>query len=265
MKDFYDTVKTTTVSTVLLCAMVTGSCGVLAGSEDNPAIFGPVKEADYLRGRFIPEKHPLFVKVGDYGIPCDRPHYLRKEAAEALKKMYGAMKKDLPGVRFWIQSSTRNWNAQKAIWEKRWKGISSANKKAGEEEIAAKILQSSSMPGTSRHHWGTDFDTNILKNDYYEKGDGAKLYEWLKKNAGDYGFCKPYSAGRSAGYMEERWHWSYMPLAVDFQDRWNVLFMNNPEDIIKDSPFKGGESAVKVASVYVNAIDNSCRDTGSLR
>ena len=258
MRDFSKTVKNLVMISALLGAVMTGACGVLAGSDDASNIFGPVKEEDYLRGRFNPEKHPLFVKLGDHGIPCDRPHYLRKEAAAALKKMYIAMKKDLPGVKFWVQSSTRNWNSQKAIWERRWKGIATKNKKATDADIAAAILRSSSMPGTSRHHWGTDFDINVLKNDYYEKGDGAKLYQWLKKHAGDYGFCKPYSAGRTAGYMEERWHWSYLPLASDFQKRWNDLFGETPEDIISDGRFQGAEGAIADAPEYVNSIDESC-------
>jgi zinc D-Ala-D-Ala carboxypeptidase len=234
------------------------SCSVLSGDEGAAPDYGPVKEADYLRGRFEPAKHPLFVKVGDHGIPCDRPHYLRKEAVESLKKMYLALKKDLPGVKFWVQSSTRNWYSQKAIWEGRWAELSAKKKKPEDREIAMTILNSSSMPGTSRHHWGTDFDINVLKNDYYKKGDGAKIYDWLNAHAHEYGFCQPYTAGRNIGYMVERWHWSYFPLAREFQRKWNELYGKNPRLAVKDADFRGSKSAIDDATVFVNSINPSC-------
>ncbi len=227
-----------------------------ADSGFDESLFGPINPADYLRGRFEPEDHPYFVKVADYGIPCKKHQYLRKETAEALKKMYAAIKKELPGVKFWIQSSTRNWQSQKAIWERRWSEFSQKNKT--EREIAIAILNSSSMPGTSRHHWGTDFDINVLNNEYYKKGDGAKLYAWMKRRAKDFGICQPYSAGRNIGYMVERWHWSYMPLATKFQKWWNELYSKNPAEIIKDGSFKGAQSAIADAPIYMNSINESC-------
>jgi LAS superfamily LD-carboxypeptidase LdcB len=253
--------KTGTVrmmAAMLIAAAAACSCSMLSGDDGASPDYGPVNEADYVRGRFDPVKHPLFVKLADLGIPCDRPHYLRREAAESLKKMYLAMKKDLPGVKFWVQSSTRNWDTQKAIWERRWAGLAAGKKKMTEPEIAAEILRSSSVPGTSRHHWGSDFDMNILKNAYYEKGDGARLYAWMKSRAHEFGFCQPFSAGRKTGYMEERWHWSYMPLARDFQRQWNAHFGENPGLVIKDGDFRGSPHSVKYAAVNVNSINQSC-------
>ena len=62
------------------------------------------------------------------------------------------------------------------------------------EQIINLILEYSSAPGTSRHHWGTDMDINALQNDYFSnKGNGAFLYEWLQKNAAKFGFCQPYN------------------------------------------------------------------------
>jgi len=245
------------IAAVLLLAPAL-SCGLLAGDDAASPDYGPVTERDYVRGRFDPVKHPLFVKLGNLGIPCDRPHYLRKEAAESLKKMYLALKKDLPGVKFWVQSSTRNWNSQKAIWEGRWAELASGKRKMTDQEIADAILRSSSVPGTSRHHWGTDFDINILKNAYYEQGNGAKVYAWLKSRAHEFGFCQPFSVGRKAGYMEERWHWSYMPLSRDFQRRWNAHFGEDPGLLVKDGDFRGSRYSVKFAPVNVNSINQSC-------
>jgi hypothetical protein len=79
------------------------------------------------------------------------------------------------------------------------------------------ILQTSSAPGTSRHHWGTDVDLgshpDSLTNEIWETGQYAGAYQWLQQNAIVYGMIQPYTAGRSGGYQEERWHWSYYPVA----------------------------------------------------
>ena len=43
------------------------------------------------------------------------------------------------------------------------------------------IMKYSSMPSTSRHHWGTDIDLNSLENSYFEKGEGKKYsIGWLQ-------------------------------------------------------------------------------------
>jgi len=51
------------------------------------------------------------------------------------------------------------------------------------------------MPGTSRHHWGTDVDLFSLDNKFFESGDGKIWYSWMVQNAAKYGFCQPYTAG----------------------------------------------------------------------
>lgn len=243
-------------ATLLLMMALFFLLSEITSSENDDSLYGPVPEENYLCGRFEPEKHPFFVKLSDFSIPSHRPQYLRKEAAVALKKMYEALKKDVPDVKFWIQSSTRNWSSQKDIWERHWKEF--AKLKLNESEIARSILRSSSMPGTSRHHWGTDVDINVLNNEYFTKGNGAKLYKWLKKYAAGFGFCQPYSAGRSTGYMEERWHWSYVPLAKVYQKKWNELFFTNPDLLLKRDGFTGDQSAIAKAPIYVNSIDVSC-------
>ncbi len=124
---------------------------------------------------------------------------------------------------------------------------------------ALKILEYSSMPGTSRHHWGTDIDINDLDNYTFEHGNGKKVYDWLVANAADFGFCQPYSPKdekRPHGYNEEKWHWSYIPVARQLTDM--------AEARLKDemiSGFKGEETAVKIGVVkkYVLGINEECR------
>lgn len=77
------------------------------------------------------------------------------------------------------------------------------------------ILQASSAPGVSRHHWGTDVD--ILSLNPANFIEGARLYgdwRWLDAHALDHGFFQPYgSPADGHAHMEERWHWSYYPVA----------------------------------------------------
>ena len=109
------------------------------------------------------------------------------------------------------------------------------------------------MPGSSRHHWGTDMDFNSLENGYFETGEGLRLYKWLKLHAAEYGFCQPYtskSTGRT-GYEEEKWHWSFMPLSKIFlQDYINTI---QPKDI---TGFDGSQIAdsVRIIEHYVMGV-----------
>ncbi len=173
----------------------------------------PVDKA-YLLGRFNPESDSRFVKPADeHTAGAARSQHLRKETYEAFVRMAGAAAQE--GISLVIISATRNFETQKSIWERKWKQESAIADEAGR---ARKILLYSSMPGTSRHHWGTDVDLNNLNNEYFESGEGLKIYQWLTAHAHEYGFCQPYTSknnGRT-GYEEEKWHWSYTPLANEF-------------------------------------------------
>jgi hypothetical protein len=88
------------------------------------------------------------------------------------------------------------------------------------EEKAKEILMTSSAPGVSRHHAGTDFDFGKTDKDlepeaWTSAGDFADAYRWLAKNSSRYGFIQPFETkgGYGKGYAAERWHWSYYPIA----------------------------------------------------
>jgi LAS superfamily LD-carboxypeptidase LdcB len=142
---------------------------------------------------------------------CTKPSYLLKEVYQSFKKMHAAAKKE--GVNLVIVSGTRNFEEQKSIWDRKFKiNIKTLDTIA----CIKKILLFSSMPSTSRHHWGTDVDLINLNNSYFEKGQGLKEYTWLKKNAAKFGFCQVYDDKKvtnRTGYELEKWHWSYLPIA----------------------------------------------------
>ncbi len=256
--------------TAFLCTLVLGiltSAGTaVCGGEGDPVSYAGIAPEKYLTGRFDPVRTPGFVELSTLGIPVKgERQYLRREAAEALAAMYRDFSKAYPGIDFRVRSSTRNWDRQKAIWESKWRGHTPVGGARLNETIvdsaarSLKILEFSSMPGTSRHHWGTDFDLQALDNGYYESGAGRTLYLWLIANAHSYGFCQPYTAGRSAGYLEEKWHWSYMPLARDLLADWIRIFKNSPERIVEEGGFAGSDFALPLATLYVESVNQACR------
>lgn len=86
-----------------------------------------------------------------------------------------------------------------------------------DDEKQQEILRASSAPGISRHHFGTDFDFfSVEPVDWAPGGRFFDAYRWLRANAMTYGFIQtftPLSTFMRLGYMEERWHWSYYPIA----------------------------------------------------
>ncbi len=213
----------------------------------------PSDVENYLMGRFNPAKHNAFVKVpAKYA--NRKGYYLRKSAFEAFKKMYEAARKD--GVKLIIRSATRNFDYQKRIWERKWraqkKSRSAVNK-------ARNILKLSSMPGSSRHHWGTEVDLNAFRNDWFDHDQGLKLFRWMNNNAAKYGFHRPYTkkdSKRPTGYNEERWHWSYTPLSIPM--------LRDAAMVLNDSKirgFLGSETASQIGVVknYILGVDESCR------
>ncbi len=220
---------------------------------------------NYVTGRFDPAKHPDFISLKKSGIPFSDDIYLRKETVEALKLMLADFKKDNPKIKIQIQSASRNFYSQKKIWEEKWtgkrkiSGLPDIKKIKDPMQRSLKILEYSSMPGTSRHHWGTDFDINVLNNQYYEKGEGKIIYQWLKQNALSYGFAQPYTEGRSDGYKEEKWHWSYVPLSKQFLTEWNSVYQDDPSQFSKKGIFEGSEVSGHIAPIYVNSINPDCK------
>ena len=175
-----------------------------------------------LLGQFNPANHPDFVLIEKQSSE-ETKHFLRKEAALAWEHMH--QKANEEGVELKIVSSTRNFDRQKQIWENKWLGrsltqnVNLAQSGMNDFEKAETILKYSAMPGTSRHHWGTDIDINSVEEDFFETEEGEKLYLWLINNAHTFGFFQPYTMkgkNRTTGYEEEPWHWSYAPLSDVF-------------------------------------------------
>lgn len=207
---------------------------------------------DFITGQFDFRIHDDFTEVDPRD--TNREMYLHKDTYKAFRAMADSAEKD--GISFTIVSGTRNFDSQKSIWDRKWNDSSASS----DLEKAYEILEYSSMPMTSRHHWGTDIDLNNLNNSYFEEGQGKEEYEWLTEHANDFGFYQPYSDknlnGRT-GYNEEKWHWSYLPLASKYLAYYNQHITN--EDI---EGFEGSELAVEIDMVknYVNGVSEKVRN-----
>ena len=216
----------------------------------------------YLMGKFNPAEDDRFIVI-DIAYADRAGMYIRKETYADFIKMYEAARKE--GIKMQIRSATRNFDYQKGIWERKWNGktlISDGTNVATDipEDIdkALKILQYSSMPGTSRHHWGTDIDLNSFNNEWFEKGEGLILYNWMVDHAHEYGFCQPYTVkgdARPDGYNEEKWHWTYTPLSEAFLAEARQL----EDNMI--SGFLGSEQAshIGVVEKYIFGINHTCK------
>ena len=99
-------------------------------------------------------------------------------------------------------------------------------------DLLCSILRFSALPGASRHHWGTDidvYDANAVSSDYVvqlslkEVGFGGvfhSLHKWLDllmEEDKSHGFYRPYAVD-SGGVAPERWHLSYAPLALIYEN-----------------------------------------------
>ena len=209
---------------------------------------------DYLLGKYNPKKDDRFEVIPKKYTLKDSI-FLRKETMSAFKQMYDSAYAQ--GIKLSIKSATRNFDYQNRIWLRKWKQY----KKQGLSDIdaAKRILTYSAMPCTSRHHWGTDIDINMLDNNYFEKGLGLREYTWLKENASKFGFCQTYTKKdslRPTGYNEEKWHWSYLPLANELT---NAYERQVTPDLIKG--FKGASfsDSLNIIQEYVLGINHECK------
>lgn len=235
----------------------------LAASHQHAVITSPSREftKDELLGKADITKDSDFVRIPQY-LTTKTNVYLRKEALSAFIRMRDKATSD--GVKLIIVSATRTFNMQKNIWEDKWNGIRLVGGKKLNIAIpdpvkrAKEILKYSSMPGTSRHHWGTDIDINSVDPAYFKIAEGKKVMAWLEKNASEFGFYRPYTpfdSLRTNGYQPEEWHWSYLPLA-------NEMYKAYIEKIhlIDIEGFQGDETVfdVDVINIYVRGIHASC-------
>ncbi len=171
------------------------------------------------------ESHLLTLADGNRLLPA---------AAEAFARLQ--VDALVAGFELAIASSFRSFERQLAIFNGKARAERPVHDDAGEPVAIAAlpaparlraILRYSALPGTSRHHWGTDldvYDAAAVPADYrlqlspqevWPPGPFAALHDWLDERMArdeSHGFFRPYGEDRG-GVAPERWHLSYAPIA----------------------------------------------------
>ncbi|MFC9711495.1 D-alanyl-D-alanine carboxypeptidase family protein [Paenibacillus sp. NPDC056933] len=134
----------------------------------------------------------------------DGPHekrHMRKEAAEALEKLFAGAKAD--GIELRAVSGYRSYQRQVSIYNN--------NVKTKGQEYTDRV---SSVPGHSEHQTGLAIDVSSpsVGNALEEVFGTSKEGEWLAEHAAEYGYIIRYPKGedRITGYVYEPWHIRYV-------------------------------------------------------
>ena len=146
------------------------------------------------------------------------------------------------GFELRVASAFRDYDRQVRIINDKWTGARPVTDGEGRliertrynhDDWLNLILRFSALPGTSRHHWGTDLDIwdaagvgadyrpLLSPSEYGSSGPFFEMTRWLDDLmvADDAeGFYKPYAEDRG-GIAPEAWHISYRPAAMEYQDR----------------------------------------------
>lgn len=169
---------------------------------------------------------------------------LLSEVSNAYLEMKNAAEIDKVNLK--IVSSYRSFNHQKRIWNRKYNDF--INSGLSGEKAIRKIIEYSTIPGSSRHHWGTEID--IIENNHNVKGDVLlpKLFHnsgpfenmriWMEKNSEKFGFYKVYTNNEfRKGFLYEPWHYSYKKISVPFYR--NYLKINLLETLKAENDLLG--------------------------
>ena len=170
---------------------------------------------------------------------------MHKEAKVAFEKMKVAALKD--GINIEVVSAYRSFQKQKSIFENKYKIFTQEG--LTPIEAVEKIIEYSTIPGTSRHHWGTDIDIidanypkpkSVLKEgNFYGNGPYCKLKEWMDRHSEFYGFYEVYTKNpKRKGFKYEPWHFSYAPVSIPMSEAYQKLDIKS---ILKEEKILGHE------------------------
>lgn len=168
--------------------------------------------------------------VYSYLLKC----HVHKAVQKSLEGIYYAAQKE--GFDFKLVSGYRTFERQLSIWNRKFSGelplydrSSRLLDRSQMNDYATvfAILNWSAIPGFSRHHWGTDFDVAIDTPEYSEPkliqaeydvgGPYYSFWQWLHREAPNYGFIFPYAVESVTGVCREPWHISYEIVASKAQ------------------------------------------------
>lgn len=200
--------------------------------------------------------------------PCLHPEVL--EHLEALRHSAHQA-----GFTLTIASAHRPFDRQLAIWNGKYRGEKPVLDDHGQpidihtltdNERVRAILRWSALPGTSRHHWGTDLDvfdqqalapgeSLALTQAEYDHGPQARFATWLHAHAPRYGFFFPY-AQVQGGVAREPWHISHIATS---QPLLNALTLDGLHHVIAQAPILGQQAILEQLDwIYSTYVTNIC-------
>ena len=171
---------------------------------------------------------------------------LEKETYSAFVKMKDAAEKD--GIIIKLVSGFRDFYRQQMIWNNKYKKFTNEFSLDGPTAIK-EIIRFSTIPGTSRHHWGTEIDIIdknfenekdlLISKKYEEGGIFNSLKKWMDKNSKRFGFYIVYDDDSNRpGFEYEPWHYTYKPISDLYQREFLKL---NLKSIISKTKVEGKE------------------------
>lgn len=176
---------------------------------------------------------------------------LRKTAHDAFVEMRKAAKAD--GIDIKVVSSYRSFERQLVIFERKYQQFTEVD---GMEPLEAidKIVEYSTIPGTSRHHWGTEIDITdgyveaegdvLVPEKFEEQGPYEPLKLWMDENSKKFDFYLVYTKEpKRKGFKYEPWHYSYAPLSIPMLTTFrkkNIVKLLEKESFLGSDHFTGG-------------------------
>lgn len=173
---------------------------------------------------------------------------MHKAAKEAYIEMKTAAAHE--NIAIEIVSAYRSFQRQKEIFEGKYRRF--VGEGLTPDKAIEKIIEYSTIPGTSRHHWGTDIDiidaraprpANVLMPEHFHgTGPFCKLKSWMDKNSERFGFFEVYTDnGNRKGFKYEPWHFSFAPVSkpmlAAYQEQIDVKKMLSEEKILGNENF----------------------------
>ena len=134
-------------------------------------------------------------------------YLLEKHAAVKFSELSAAFKA-ANGVDFVISGPYRTIAVGNAIFDWAWFNMTGDARKiktckGSPTYVSPNTCTAAAKPGTSKHGWGQAMDIGNLG------GPGNSRFDWMEKNARNYGWINPaWAKVKGPGY--EPWHWEYI-------------------------------------------------------
>lgn len=229
---------------IFLGLVLSGLCGCAPRQALHPVTAGkpaqalpsnpPALEEDQLLGLERPPGMIQDPQTGQYALPEVMQSYwkLKEKAAQ-------------DGWHLILVSGYRSFQHQLRIWNHYDTLYKKTDKQLDEKKKVRAIMSLVSVPGLSRHHWGTDLDISEmslrgqLMNVHPDTPEKVvEFYNWMEHNAPQFGFCKVY-LGKRGAVRDEPWHWSYFPFSRVYQGQFMAItdFRRIMNDHVADVQF----------------------------